>query len=111
MGQAYDNLQASTGYSDEQMTDLTNNMLNDPEGLKDMQQMAGESNEDYMRRTMLKDTYGNELETEKQWNDRMMYAQSLYSLQNKYQQSGVDGDDANARIADSIRKNKTSMHI
>ena len=34
----------------------------------------------------------------------MMYAQSLYSLQNKYQQSGVDGDDANARIADSIRK-------
>lgn len=104
MGQAYDNLQASTGYSDEQMTDLTNNMLNDPEGLKDMQQMAGESNEDYMRRTMLKDTYGNELETEKQWNDRMMYAQSLYSLQNKYQQSGVDGDDANARIADSIRK-------
>ena len=104
MGQAYDNLQASTGYSDEQMTDLTNNMLNDPEGLKDMQQMAGDSNEDYMRRTMLKDTYGNELETEKQWNDRMMYAQSLYSLQNKYQQSGVDGDDANARIADSIRK-------
>ena len=104
MGQAYDNLQASTGYSDEQMTDLTNNMLNDPEGLKDMQQMAGESNEDYMRRTMLKDTYGNELETEKQWNDRMMYAQSLYSLQNKYQQSGVDGDDANTRIADSIRK-------
>lgn len=104
MGQAYNNLQDSTGYSDEQMTDLTNNMLNDPEGLKDMQQMAGESNEDYMRRTMLKDTYGNELETEKQWNDRMMYAQSLYSLQNKYQQSGVDGDDANARIADSIRK-------
>lgn len=98
MGQAYDNLQASAKYSDEQMTTLTDNMLNDPEGLRDMQQMEGESNEDYMQRTML------EGESERQWNDRMMYAQSLYSLQNKYQQSGVDGDDANARIADSIRK-------
>ena len=104
MGQAYNNLQDSTGYSDEQMTALTDNMLNDPEGLRDMQQMEGESNEDYMQRTMLKNEDGNALESERQWNDRMMYAQSLYSLQNKYQQSGVDGDDANARIADSIRK-------
>lgn len=54
MGQAYNNLQDSTGYSDEQMTALTDNMLNDPEGLRDMQQMKGESNEDYMQRTMLK---------------------------------------------------------
>ena len=108
MGQAYDNLQASGNYSDEQMMELTNNMLNDPEGLKDMQQMKGESNEDYMKRTMLKDDDGNALESERQWNDRMMYAQSLYSLQNKYQQVGIDGDVANDKIADTIRRKQNS---
>ena len=108
MGQAYNNLQDSTGYSDEQMTALTDNMLNDPEGLRDMQQMEGESNEDYMQRTMLKNEDGNALESERQWNDRMMYAQSLYSLQNKYQQAGIDGDVANDKIADAIRRRQNS---
>ena len=108
MGQAYNNLQDSTGYSDEKMTALTDNMLNDPEGLRDMQQMEGESNEDYMQRTMLKNEDGNALESERQWNDRMMYAQSLYSLQNKYQQAGIDGDVANDKIADAIRRRQNS---
>lgn len=108
MGQAYNNLQDSTGYSDEEMTALTDNMLNDPEGLRDMQQMKGESNEDYMQRTMLKNEDGNALESERQWNDRMMYAQSLYSLQNKYQQAGIDGDVANDKIADAIRRRQNS---
>lgn len=41
----------------------------------------------------------------------MMYAQSLYSLQNKYQQAGIDGDVANDKIADAIRRRQIVMHI
>ena len=57
-----------------------------------------ESIEEWKKRTKRSTEY------DYQWNDRMMYAKSLYALQNSYQKSGVDGDDANDKIADTIRK-------
>lgn len=80
------------------MTAYTNELLNDPEKLDDMQQIDGESIEEWKKRTK------RSTEKDYQWNDRMMYAKSLYALQNSYQKSGVDGDDANDKIADTIRK-------
>ena len=88
----------SSRLSDEQMTAYTNELLNDPEKLDDMQQIDGESIEEWKKRTKRSTEY------DYQWNDRMMYAKSLYALQNSYQKSGVDGDDANDKIADTIRK-------
>lgn len=95
---AYCNYQESSRLSDEQMTAYTNELLNDPEKLDDMQQIDGESIEEWKKRTK------RSKEKDYQWNDRMMYAKSLYALQNSYQKSGVDGDDANDKIADTIRK-------
>lgn len=95
---AYCNYQESSRLSDEQMTAYTNELLNDPEKLDDMQQIDGESIEEWKKRTKRSTEY------DYQWNDRMMYAKSLYALQNSYQKSGVDGDDANDKIADTIRK-------
>lgn len=95
---AYCNYQESSSLSDEKMTAYTNELLNDPEKLDDMQQIDGESIEKWKERTK------RSTETDSQWNDRMIYAKSLYALQNSYQKSGVDGDDANDKIADTIRK-------
>ena len=95
---AYCNYQESSRLSDEQMTAYTNELLNDPEKLDDMQQIDGESIEEWKKRTKRSTEY------DYQWNDRMMYAKSLYALQNSYQKSGVDGDDANDKIDDTIRK-------
>ena len=99
---AYCNYQTSSGLSDAEMTAYTDELLNDPETLEDMQRIEGESDEQWKARTQRSDEIGDD--NFKKWKDRMVYAKCLYASQYSYRKSGIDGDDANDKIADTIRK-------
>ena len=99
---AYCNYQTSSGLSDAEMTAYTDELLDDPETLEDMQRIEGESDEQWKARTQRSDEIGDD--NFKKWKDRMVYAKCLYASQYSYRKSGIDGDDANDKIADTIRK-------
>lgn len=99
---AYRNYQTSSELSDAAMTAYTDELLNDPETLEDMLRIKGESDEQWKARTQRSDEIGDD--NFKKWKDRMLYAQCLYASQYSYRKSGIDGDDANDKIADTIRK-------
>lgn len=95
---AYCNYQQSSGLSDEEMTTYTNELLNDPEQLEDMQKTQEETEAEWKARTQRSN------EDDGQWRDRMNLAQAMYTTQCSYRKAGIDGDEANDKIGDTIAK-------
>lgn len=95
---AYCNYQQSSGLSDEDMTTYTNELLNDPEQLEDMQKTQEETEAEWKARTIRSG------EKDGEWRDRMNFAQAMYTTQCSYRKAGVDGDEANDKIGDTIAK-------
>lgn len=104
---AYANLKESGGYTDAQMSEMTNNLLNDQEGLYNMARINGESEEDWFNRTATAEEkqlekdgeYGKDV-----WRDRMAYSQSLYATQSRYESRGLSSEASADKVMDTIKQ-------